>query len=315
VRARRPAREFVLPRQLRLTVAPARTDALLVELRSLEGLITLSAQRGSAVHPRGDVLEVLVLDRAMNSLMHILDKHGLGQPDGLTMASSMPVGVSAAGFGNRIAEDSSRANWEEMELLLGHESNMTPGGMVLMFVAGAIAVFGIASGTMHYVLASMLIAPGFEPLVRIALGALSARGGWRRGLRHTAVAYAILAAGAFAAAALLQFSGGTETGGGSSIVNYWTTFSLPGIATSMLASIAGAMLIAAHRALLTSGVMVALSLVPAAALACMAVVAGEWGLAGRAALRWVLEVGFVLGLSMLVFAWIRRQSRRRTSMR
>jgi hypothetical protein len=309
-----------MPRQLHLTITPPRTDGLLAELCSLDGLISLSAQRGSSVHPGGDVVELLVLDRAMNSLMHILDKHGLGQPGGLLMVSNMPAGVSAPGFGDRIAEDSSRANWEEMELLIGHESNMTPGGMVLMFVAGAIAVFGIASDTMHYVLASMLIAPGFEPLVRIALGALSTVGGWRRGLRHTAVAYATLAAGAFAASALLRLSGGMGLGGtssdlGSSIVSYWTTLTLPGAATSMLASIAGAMLIAAHRALLTSGVMVALSLVPAAALVCMAIVAGDWELAWRAALRWVLEVSLVVGFSLLVFGWIRRQSQRRTSMR
>jgi uncharacterized membrane protein len=73
-------------------------------------------------------------------------------------------------------------------------------------------------------------------------------------------------------------------------------------------------LISGHRTLLTAGVMVALSLVPAAALTCMALVAGEWELALRAGGRWLLEALLVLTFSVLVFAWIRSQTRRRTSM-
>jgi hypothetical protein len=308
-----------MPRQIQLSVEAARSDGLLGELRALDGLMGLSVHRGASIQPEGDVIDVLVLDRSMDALMGILDRQGLGRIAGLTLVSSMPVSVSSADFNEHIAQDSSRASWEEMELLIGQESNMTPNGMILMFISGVIATLGISSGTLHYVLAAMIIAPGFEPIVRIGLGIVSGSG-WRRGAYHTAKAYLVLVVGAFAGSLFLLAQGGTGLEGKpayfepSVLINYWSTVSAASITTSILGSIAGAVLISGHRTVLTAGVMVALSLVPAAALTCMALVAGEWELAARAGARWFLEVALVLSLSVLVFAWIRSQTHRRTSM-
>jgi hypothetical protein len=49
------------------------------------------------------------------------------------------------------------------------------------------------------------------------------------------------------------------------------------------AGIAGALLIAADKALLTAGVMVGLSLVPGVSIAAMALVVGEWCAGSRRA--------------------------------
>lgn len=64
----------------------------------------------------------------------------------------------------------------------------------------------------------------------------------------------------------------------------------------------------------TSGVMIALALIPTAALAAMAIVAGDWPLAGKAALRWIIEVAVVIAFSAIVLGWQRYYVQRRRAM-
>jgi uncharacterized membrane protein len=100
----------------------------------------------------------------------------------------------------------------------------------------------------------------------------------------------------------------------SSLVSYWTTFTLPGLAASAAAAIGGAILIAAGRAVLTGGVMIALALIPSATLVSMGLIAGEPEISGKAAVRWLADARFVLVLSMGVFAFKRYRVHRRDSM-
>jgi uncharacterized membrane protein len=63
--------------------------------------------------------------------------------------------------------------------------------------------------------------------------------------------------------------------------------------------------------------MIALSLIPSATIVGMAIVWADGGLAGRAAMRWLVEVVLVvvlsvLVLSVLVLLWKRLRSHRRT---
>jgi ABC-type protease/lipase transport system fused ATPase/permease subunit len=67
------------------------------------------------------------------------------------------------------------------------------------------------------------------------------------------------------------------------------------VVVSALAAIAGALLVVSHRSVLTAGVMIALALVPAAALIPVALIGGDATRAGWAALRWSTEAALVLG--------------------
>lgn len=82
-----------------------------------------------------------------------------------------------------------------------------------------------------------------------------------------------------------------------------------------LAGAAGALLIDTNRAILTAGVMVALALVPGAAIAALAVVSGGLEVAASGALRWAVEVSLVLLTSLLVLFWKRSRVQRRSTVR
>ena len=86
------------------------------------------------------------------------------------------------------------------------------------------------------------------------------------------------------------------------------------LAATALASIAGVLLAATNRSVLTGGVMVALALIPSATVTGMGIVAGEWTVAGRALLCWVIEAGLVFIFPIAFFAWKQRRVQRRKMM-
>lgn len=86
-----------------------------------------------------------------------------------------------------------------MRALLRRDTNRGFNYLALMVLAGGIAAIGLLTDTLHVVIGAILVAPGFEPFVRIAFGIPEQeREDLRMGLRYTAAGYFGLAAGAVA---------------------------------------------------------------------------------------------------------------------
>jgi uncharacterized membrane protein len=83
-------------------------------------------------------------------------------------------------------------------------------------------------------------------------------------------------------------------------VMFWSTVTTTGVTTSGFAAIAGAIVISGQRSVLTTGVMVALALVPSMTLVGMGVAVADYSLAWGGAVRWMVDAGLVLSLSALV---------------
>ncbi len=83
---------------------------------------------------------------------------------------------------------------------------------------------------------------------------------------------------------------------------------------SGIGSLAGAVLVAANRSLLTAGVMVLMALVPSAAIVGIGLATGQLGLARQGFFLWLADVGLVIGGSLLVFIWKRLQVHQRKSL-
>jgi hypothetical protein len=73
------------------------------------------------------------------------------------------------------------------------------------------------------------------------------------------------------------------------------------LVSSAAASLAGAILISTKRSAFTSGVMIGLALIPAAAIAAVAATMGEPGTAGKAFLRWLVDVALIASVSFAYF--------------
>lgn len=318
--AKRTLTSVHMPRRVEFTVPSEKTEALVERVSAMEGLIGLRVQPGISREPKGDVVTVEITNRGLPELTRLLGEQGAGRSSTASFSTSEPISIVSASSAEEILHDVSEATWEEMEVVIAKNSNATATALLVMAISGIIATIGIATNALHVVVGAMLIAPGFQPIVRIALGIVGRSGAWRRGISHTLQGYLALAAGAAGTALFLQAIGKSPLGGEASylpegvLISYWTTISVPSVVVSFVAGAAGALLIATNRAILTAGVMVALALVPGAAIAALAAVSGAFDLAAIGALRWLMEAGLVLLTSTLVLLWKRSRVHRRSTM-
>lgn len=299
-----------MSRVITITVPPLQTDTILREVEMLEGLIELHVQKGISVRPSGDLITVQITNRSLHELMRRLRKHGLGQPGGVSLTTSDPDSMISSGSNNKIDRDEQESTWEEMEMIFSKDSNPTLNMLGSMAVAGILATVGIATNALHLVIGGMLVAPGFMPIMRISLGIVTQNRKWHYGIIDTCKGYLVLLTGAAFTAMILKAIGKDALQGYISyydtyqtLTSYWTTITPSSIMASAAAALAGGFLIASKKSVFTSGVMIGLALVPSAALVAIALVSWNTEIAGQAALRWMVDVGLVLVISILIFWW------------
>lgn len=301
-----------MQRRVEIVVPPDRSGELLQAIGGLEGLLGLRISRSVSLRPPGDVISVELLNRALPALMRLLEDRGVGADERSAIQISELSALVSPTMNEKMTWETSNSSWEEMEAMVAKEGNMTPSAALLMAVAGALAVVGVLTGALHFVIAAMVIAPGFEPIARIALGAMAgSRRVLRRGIIHTLVGYAALLAGAAATTLVLRGFGLDPLNPrasyvpGASLLALWSTVQPSSVLLSAAAGVAGALLIASGRSVLTAGVMIALGLVPAAALAAVGLATGDAALLGGSAVRWTVDAALVAGTGAVVFGWKR----------
>ncbi|MCC5949970.1 MAG: DUF389 domain-containing protein [Nitriliruptoraceae bacterium] len=302
-------------RSIGLTVPERFTDSMLGDLRACSPL-AIRLQRGGSLQPPGDVIELEIADDTLGEVMRIADRYGLGETEGVTMVTSTPSSIINADY-ETLTRESQATTWEELELSIGGDSTMRADRVLVMAIAGFIAGLGIVTGTVHAVIGAMVIAPGFQPFSRFVLGLVTGSSAWRGGLNDVLRAYGALLVGATLAGLMSAWLGvsGIDAGddtylAAADLVAFWTEPTWHGIAISAVAAVCGGLLIAIDRTVLTAGVMVALALVPTAALVPMSLIAGEPGLALAAAGRFGIEVALVLAGSAAVFLTKRASDQR-----
>lgn len=308
-----------MSRIVQMTIPAGRTDDLLEAVGKLTPVAGIQLQRGVSVKPPGDIVTVEVPNSSLQPLLRLLQERSIGVEPGTSYNVSEPVALVERSITTTLLTESTDAGWEEIHQVLAKESNMTVNSLSLMAIAGVLSTIGISTGTLHLVIAAMVIAPGFEPLTRLALGTVAGGSATWFGLIDTLKGYLALVLGAIVAASLLPLLGKSILGGPgnyldpNSLVNYWTSSSISSLLISLLAGTAGAIVVATNRTVLTSGVMIALALIPSAGLIGAGIVAGDLPLAGRSAVRWLLDVFIVVGTSQLVFLWKRNTVHKRNA--
>jgi hypothetical protein len=170
-----------MPRTVQVVVPTGTTNDLVRDLSEI-GLLSLRLQPGVSLKPAGDVISFEVTDAKMTRVMALLARAGLGQDPAVSLTTSSPMSVVAAGSRRVVNRDTVSATWEEAVLELGRTSNMSWTKLLVMAIAGFIAVIGIVTESLHIVVGAMVIAPGFEPLVKISVGLVNQNRSWRDGL-------------------------------------------------------------------------------------------------------------------------------------
>ena len=293
-------------RTLSLTVPPAATANLARELAALDEVVCLSVTAGASLKPPGDVLTLQVLNRGMDKVLRCVADH---QQDGTISATTAELAsIIDSQHAEAVANDVDEAIWEEMEAGLRHQGRVTANFLALMAAGGVVAAVGLVSTDTPQAIAfvaASVIAPGFEPLVKIPLGLVLRR--WavvRLGLVSASAGYVTLILAAALTFLCLWVAGGVEL---KEFVDNPEVYRLEhptakDLVVSGAAALAGAVIVSAFRRSVIAGPLIALVTIHAAAAVGVALVVGRFDLAGGALQRLGLDIVLILPLCAAVFA-------------
>jgi hypothetical protein len=274
------------------------------QLRELNGVIGLSLQRDACMKPIGDVLSVHALNTTCDDVLRLVAEPARRGVVGVALSES-----SALIDSNRrdqIALDDDEALWEEMESQLRNHGRVSVNYLALMVLGGALSGLSFTldpvTQAITFVGAS-ITSPGFEPLAKISQGVVLRRGGMvLHGAWACLIGYAALIASAAAMYSLLLWLG--EAHGdqlsAQEVVSALTSHSLHGLLPSVLASLAGGLMVASLRDTYVVGPLMILALIPAAGLVGACLAAADYDLALRASSRVLIDMLCVVAFVALV---------------
>ncbi|HEV7344932.1 MAG TPA: DUF389 domain-containing protein [Devosia sp.] len=284
-----------MARALTLAIPADRRVQLLERLQGIDGVVAISVQVGGSSRPDGDIIAVQATNRAAERIFAVMQEMKLSA--GSCIAMSELTALVAPDERGPVQNERNESPWEEVETLLRRETNLSLNYLLLMTLSGAIAAVGLQQDQLHIVVGAMLVAPGFEPLVRMVFGPVT--GVWsemRKGLVSTLAGYLMLAIGAAIGflLAMAMAAPPSEDVLGQHWIGFWSSFSWAGVLVAVLAGLAGSAVVTSRETVFATGVMVALALIPSMAIFGLGLAAGDFDLALRGLGRWMLEAVLVL---------------------
>ena len=301
-----------MPRVMTAAVDSAETDGLLERLGALDGVLSLQVHRGASVKEPGDVLVVMATDRGAPRVLEVLGRDEAVRPTSLTVTE--PDAAYSKSGQALIDRDITESTWEETDLYLHRTSWLSVNFLMLMACGGGLAAAGLSMGVLPLVLGAAVIVPAFSPLAYLGWGiGLRNPRILRKALLSTFLGFAVLAAAAALVFILLRASGegSIEKFLAFPLTYHWTSFGVSTVIITALAAAAGAIIILSHRSVLTAGVLIALSLVPAAAIIGIGLAAGLWEYALRGLGMWALNAGLIVLVAAVVVALKKKGFHRR----
>ena len=306
-----------MSRNIQISLPSEYCEKLLPKIKSFDGVIGVRIHRNVSIDPPGDVLDFDILNPGVSPCLKMLEDEGLLFREDVSITTNKPTNVISKSASGKLLAETHETSWEDILKNLLHQSNMNFNTLLVMFCAGVIAALGISTNSLHTVIGAMLIAPGFEPVSRAALGVVTKHRDWKNGTRDILKGYGSLIAGGFVGGVVFSFfkddvlpGTGTYLPAGS-LVDFWMGFTGTSLLTSVFASLVGGIIIMTNKSILTAGVMVALALIPAATLVGMWLLEGNFELAGIAFLRLLLEIFIVAFFTGIIFWWKRQSTHKR----
>lgn len=293
-----------MPRTIEVRVGPDEADQILERVQEIDGVVGLARQVGASIRPPGDILTIQTTNDASRAVMLVLRELGAAEGGGLIQTAA-PRSLVSRPHQRKIDRETNETTWNEMASLLRSDTNNSQNYLATMFLAGAICAVGLWTDTLHVIVASMVIASAFEPVVRISFGLVAGpRSLVSSGLASTVAGYVLLALGGASALLILRVMDPSAASELASRrwVQYWTHVPATGVLVSVLAGAAGTFIVIGQRSVLSTGVMIALALIPGMSIAGMGLASGDLTLAGQGLLRWGVDAGVILAVSGILIA-------------
>jgi hypothetical protein len=292
--------------------------ALANDLTSVEGVIGLAHHPGASLKPAGDLLEVNVLNRNADEVLRRAQPHLKAPNARLVVVISQSTAMLDPAHRHLIETDADEVLWEEMESDLRNHGRVSSNFVLLMVLGGIVSVCGLLMTPVPRAIAlvgAAIIAPGFEPLAKLAQG-LALRQGriCLRALLSVAVGYGVLFAASFLTILVFSQAGIGEARSAltsEDVLAPLTRVEPISTLTAACAAVAGVLMVVSLRDFYVVGPLMVLVLIAGISLAGGALALGEFGIAWSAVRRVVVDALLLLVLGGGVFYWKQRTFHRR----
>jgi uncharacterized hydrophobic protein (TIGR00271 family) len=306
---------------IRIVSPPDLTASVLRALAEDPGVTHITADRGGAMEPPGDLVSCDIVRASANPLIERLKTAGVSERGGITLTELETVISAAADLAQAqvVTPEIDTIVWEEVSARTSDQSTFSLSFGLLMVFAGVIAAIAIIANNPILIVGAMIVAPDYGPMAALSV-ALVNRGYGRAwtSCRALALGFPLAALAAFLLMLATRGLGRIPApylAGVRPLTGLLIGANLGAFVVAFTAGAAGVVALGRAKSGAVVGVLVSITTIPAAANVGVALAIGE----GSEALRSLdllvvnllgLLVGGVLTLG-LTRAWARRIERGR----
>ena len=168
---------------LRIIAPPELTARVLQELADDPGATHITANRGAATQPPGDLVCCDVVRASVNPLLRRLRSAGVAERGGITMTELEAVASAAADRAQAqlLTPEIDTIVWEEVSARTSDDSAFSVSFGVLMVLAGIIAAIAVVTNNPVLIVGAMIVSPDYGPMAALSVALLNRawRPGWR----------------------------------------------------------------------------------------------------------------------------------------
>jgi uncharacterized hydrophobic protein (TIGR00271 family) len=301
---------------LRIVTPPDLTPLVLGALAEDPGVTHITADRGGATEPPGDLVSCDVVRASANPLIERLKSAGVTERGGITLTELETVISAAAERAQAqvVRPEIDTVVWEEVSARTSDESTFSVSFGLLMVFAGVIAAIAIVTNNPVLIVGAMIVSPDYGPMAALSIALVNRTYGraWTS-FRALAIGFPLAAMAAFV---VMLATRGLDRipepylDGVRPLTGLLIGANLGAFVVAFTAGAAGVVALGRAKSGAVMGVLVSITTIPAAANVGVASAMGE----GSEALRsFALLVVNLLGLLaggvltlLLTRVWARR---------
>jgi uncharacterized hydrophobic protein (TIGR00271 family) len=301
---------------LRMVTPPDLTAAVLRALAEDPGVTHVTAERGAATEPPGDLVACDVVRASVNPLLRRLRAAGVADRGGITLTEPEAVISAAADRAQAqiLAPEIDAIVWEEVAARTSDDSTFSVSFGVLMVLAGAIAAVAVITDNPVLVVGAMIVSPYYGPMAALSVALVNRA--WRpawRSLRALALGFPLAALAALLLTLAARGLGRIPApylAGQRPLTGLLIGANLGAFVVAVVAGAAGIIALGRAKSGAVVGVLVSITTIPAASNIGVALAMGDLSEAGRSLSILLINLAGLLtgGLSTLLATrvWARR---------
>jgi uncharacterized hydrophobic protein (TIGR00271 family) len=310
---------------LRIITPPDLTATVLQQLADDPGVTHLTADRGAATEPAGDLVSCDVVRASVNPLLRRLRSAGVAERGGITLTELETVISTAADRAEAevLTPEIDTVVWEEVAARTSDDSVFSLSFGVLMVLAGVIAAIAVITNNPVLIVGAMIVSPDYGPMAALSVALVNrAYGQALRSLAALALGFPMAALAALLltlAARGLDRIPAPYLAGERPMTDLLIGANLGAFVVAFVAGAAGMIALGRAKSGAVVGVLVSITTIPAASNVGVALAMGSPSEAGKSLVILLVNLAGLLVGGVLTLlgtrVWARRIEARRAIFR